>query len=87
MVLKLLFEQEFEQKFREVAMKKYGFTKGALKQAGQEALTQWVQDQQSELPQLKNPLNAIDGLMKHLRGKCTAVELQHESAKLWTKQK
>lgn len=82
-----MLEKEFEQKFREAAMRKFGFSRGALKEAGREALKQWIHQQQSkELPRVKDPLNRIEGLLKHLRGKYTSVELQHDATKLWAKQ-
>jgi len=38
-----------------------------------------------ELPITDNPLKSIKGCMKHLKGKYTSVELQHEATKLFAK--
>ena len=82
MVLKIGFDKEFEMKFRELAMKKYGFSKGSIKKAGEEAIKIWIQLEDKELPPIKNPIEAISGMMKSLKGKYTSVELQHEASKL-----
>ena len=85
MVLKLEFEKEFEEKFRELAMRKYGFSKGALKKAGKEAIKEWVKEEKDQLPRVKDPIQLIEGVLSHLKGKYTSVELQHEATKLWIK--
>ena len=42
MVLKVMLEKGVEQKFREVAMRKFGFSRGALKEASKEAFEEWI---------------------------------------------
>jgi len=86
MVLKVQFDQEFERKFRELAMRKYGFSKGSIKKASREAIRGWIKKVDINLPKIKDSIKAIRGAMKHLRGKYTSVELQHEAMKLWAKQ-
>lgn len=87
MVLKVVLEKELEQKFRELAMKKFGFSKGALKSASKEALEEWLyQHKKIDLARVKDPVKRIEGLLKHLRGKYTSVELQHQTKELWAKQ-
>ena len=85
MVLKLEFEKEFEQKFRELAMRKYGFAKGALSKASKEALKSWIKTEEKPLPKVKDPIALLEGCLAHLKGKYTSVELQHEAKKLWLK--
>ncbi len=85
MVLKVVFEKEFEQQFREVAMRKFGFSKGSIKKASEEAIEIWVKQQSQALPKVKDPIRLIEGVLSHLKGKYTSVELQHEAAKLWIK--
>ena len=87
MVLKLEFDKELEQKFREVAMRKFGYSKGSIKKAGKQALKDWINVNNEDLPHVKDPFKSIRGCMKHLRGKYTSVELQHEAVKLWAKEK
>ncbi len=84
MVLKMEFDTEVEQKFRELAMRRYGFSKGSLKMAGQEAIQRWIKEEEKTLPRIKDPFKLLRGCMKHLRGKYTSVELQHEAINLWT---
>ena len=85
MVLKLEFEKEFELKFRELAMRKYGYSKGALRKASKEALQRWISQENTSLPKLQDPFKKLRGCMKHLKGKYTSVELQHEAKQLWIK--
>ncbi len=73
-----------EEKFREKAMKKYGYSKGSLKKAAVEALHRWIGEQE-EIPRVKDPFPLLRGILSDLRGKVTAVELQHSAKKLWVK--
>ena len=82
MVLKLEFENQLEQKFRELAMRKFGFSKGALKKASHEAIKKWIKEESNQLQKVKDPIRLIDGVLSHLKGKYTSVELQHEATKL-----
>ncbi|MBI5392395.1 hypothetical protein HZA96_00875 [Candidatus Woesearchaeota archaeon] len=88
MVLKLELQSENERKFRELAMRKYGFSRGAIKKAGEEALKRWIkQEDRGTLPRKdRDPLKSLYGAMKHLHGKKTSVQLQHEALQLWAKQ-
>ncbi len=87
MVLKVEFEKEFERKFRELAMKKYGYSRGAIKKASEEAIEIWIEMENRDLPKIERPVKNIRGIMKNLKGKYTSVELQHETIKLWTDKK
>ena len=87
MVLKVEFEKKFEHKFRELAMRKYGFSKGSIKKASEEAINLWIRLEDRGLPSSKDPFESLRGCIKHLRGKYTSVDLQHEAVKLWTKEK
>ncbi len=85
MVLKVEFPKALEHQFREVAMRKYGFVKGSLKKASEEAIREWIREQKKELPKSENPIALIDGILSHVKGKFTSVELQHEAKKLWSR--
>ena len=85
MVLKFELEKEFEQMFREAAMRKYGYMKGSLKKATKEALNSWVRQQSTKVPKVEDPFKLIRGILRHLKGKKTSVELQHEAMELWAK--
>lgn len=85
MVLKVELEKELENKFREAAMRKFGYSKGSLQKASKEALSNWVMQQSHKVPKVEDPFKLVEGILGHLRGKTTSVELQHEAVKLWAK--
>ena len=75
---------ELEKTFRELAMKKYGYSKGSLKKASMEAIARWVAEQK-EIPASKEPFRLIEGILEKFKGKITSVELQHNAKNLWVK--
>jgi len=85
MVLKVELEKELEHKFREVAMKKFGYSRGSIQKASREALSSWVVQQSSKVPKVEDPFRLVEGVLSHLKGKKTSVQLQHEATKLWAK--
>ena len=85
MVLKVELEKELEHKFRETAMKKFGYSKGSIKKASREALSSWIMQQPAKIPKVEDPFKLARGALKHLKGKTTSVQLQHEASKLWAK--
>jgi len=48
MVLKVILSKELERKFRELAMKKYGYSKGSLKKATHHAIELWTKESLQE---------------------------------------
>ena len=85
MVLKVEFENDLEQQFRELAMRRYGFSKGSIKKASEEAVGMWIKQQNQSLVKVKDPFKLIEGILSRIKGKYTSVQLQHEAAKLWIK--
>ena len=83
MVLKFVLEKDLENKFREAAMKKYGYVKGSLKKATEEALGNWVIQRAKKVPKAEDPFKLVKGILSHLKGKTTSVKLQHEVKELW----
>lgn len=82
MTLRVQINKHLEQKFRELAMTKFGYTKGALSKAAEEALTQWTLTQHEEKICFNNdPVEAIDGLLSEIS--INSVALQHEIWKHW----
>ncbi len=83
MSLRVQIDPKLERKFRETAMKKFGYGKGALSKAAEEAILNWISCQK-ETPIFEgDPVKAIEGLLKDID--MDSVTLQHESRKLWTK--
>jgi len=85
MVLKVELEKELEHKFREAAMRKFGYSKGSIQKASKEALIIWMSQQSTRVPKVEDPFKLVRGMLKDLKGKTTSVELQHEATKLWAK--
>ena len=83
MVLKCTVEKELEHTFREVAMRNYGYRKGSLQKATREALNAWISQHSSSLPTVEDPFVLVEGILRHVKGKKTSVELQHEALSLW----
>ena len=85
MVLKFELEKELEHKFREAAMRKYGYLKGSIQKASREALSSWIIQQSTKIPKVDDPFKLVEGMLSHLKGKKNSVQLQHEATKLWAK--
>jgi hypothetical protein len=84
MSLRVQIDPKLEHKFREAAMKKYGYTKGALSKAAEEAILNWLPTANKEKEIFEgNPITAIEGLLKDIQ--VDSVTLQHEVLKLWAK--
>lgn len=73
--IKIKLSDETEKTFRRKAMERYGFAKGSISNAAEEALKKWT----LETPKIKTNKDAVKGLrglLKHV--KKSSVELQHE---------
>ena len=76
---------ELEGTFRKTAMRKFGYSKGAIRKAAAEAMGEWCE--QNDAPSLKDvdPVSALRGILKGKADGKTSVELQHEAMKLFYK--
>ena len=81
--IKVYVSDEVEKKFREAAMKLYGYGRGSLSTASEKAFMAWL----SQLPEvldvveaIEDPVEAIYGMLSHV--KKTGVELQHEAKEI-----
>ena len=84
MSLRVELDKELEKKFREEAMKKYGFSKGAIKKATEEALKEWAKNSHEYTISKKEAgevVKLMRGLLKGVKG--TSTELKHEASKIW----
>ena len=82
MSLRLELDEELEKKFRELAMRKFGYSKGSLLKASTVAVSQWVRQNDVKHKKVDDPVGLITGILKDVKGK-SSVELQHEASKIW----
>lgn len=83
MSLRVRIDTKLERKFRETAMKRFGYGKGALSKAAEEAIMNWVSTVEKERFSFEgDPVEAIDGLLSTID--IDSVTLQHEIKKHWT---
>ena len=83
MSLRVQIDPKLENKFRETAMKKFGYGKGALSKAAEEAIINWISSEK-ETPVFEgDPVKDIEGLLKDID--VDSVKLQHEAQKVWGK--
>lgn len=86
MSLRLEMDEELERKFRETAMREFGYRKGSLRKASESAIRKWVNERSKRpIKEVDNPIELIKGIMSKYRGRYTSVELQHEATKIWAK--
>jgi len=78
--IKVYVPDDLERKFREVAMRLYGYGRGSLSTASEKALTAWLSQVSGVLDvaeSIEDPVEAIYGMLSDV--KKTGVELQHEA--------
>lgn len=83
MAVKAYVRDEVEKKFRRLAMAVYGYGRGSLSKAAEEAFERWTAEHEALLREIdvpEDPVEAIAGMLKGL--KKTGVELQHEARSL-----
>jgi len=83
--LRIQLPEELERLFREAAMKRFGYGRGSISQAAQEAIRKWLgAELQLEKSEFEgDPIKAIEGLLADV--KIDSVKLQHLSGKIWVK--
>jgi len=86
MVIKVDLDAKLEKRFRELAMKKFGYSKGSIKKATETAIRKWATEEtvaEKKGEKKSSSVSLIAGGLAHLRGKKTSVELQHEVKEMW----
>ena len=73
--MKIKISDATEKAFRKLAMQRFGYQKGALSEAAEEAIETWAVSYDEKEEDGSNPIEAISGLLKHV--KKGSVELQH----------
>ncbi len=83
MQFKVMLPRDVEQRFREAAMRRYGYRKGALGKAAEDAVRKWSgrhEGIEKHKKEIGDPVEAISGLLKGV--KMSSVELQHSVGKI-----
>lgn len=73
--VKVKLTDETEAIFRKNAMETFGYSKGSLSSAAEQAIKAWA-GKLVEAEKMADPVGAIAGMLKHV--KKSSVELQHE---------
>jgi len=84
--IKVYISDDVERKFREAAMRLYGYGRGSLSTASEKAILAWlsqVSEVMSVAESIEDPVEAIYGMLSHV--KRTGVELQHEAREIRAK--
>jgi hypothetical protein len=85
---KICISDEVEKRFRHAAMSRFGYTRGALSLAAEQALTDWsrgIADVEEVRAIIKSSgtkdwVSELRGVLKHV--KKTSVELKHGTSKI-----
>jgi len=89
MGIKVDLDEDLEKEFRELAMKRFGYSKGSIKKATESAIRQWTSTEfrpslMQSKKQKKSGTDLLTGLLKNVKHK-GSVEEQHEIGKLWAR--
>ena len=81
--LKIQINEKLAKRFREVAMRVFGYSKGSISKAAEASIRNWIDAiEEIERQEIENPVDAIDGLLSDV--KLESVELQHKIKEMWT---
>lgn len=76
--IKVYIDENIEKEFRKTAMKVFGYGKGSLSKAAENAFRNWVQAYSSKMENLRIPDDPIKEITGQLEGiTFTSLELQH----------
>jgi len=81
--LKIYLDEDLEKRFRRMAMEIFGFGRGSISRAAEDAIRKWVLEYErivGEIEVPEDPVRAIRGMLRHV--KKSSVELQHEVREL-----
>jgi len=81
-LIRAKIDGRLELRFRELAMRRFGYGKGALSRAVEEAILRWVSSVEEESVFFEgDPVEVIDGVLSDVR--LDSVELQHRIKDIW----
>ena len=75
--MKILLPENIEKAFRRIAMKRFGYQRGALSKAAHEAIKNWTFTYPENSEEKEENWDSLVGILKHV--KKSSVELQHEA--------
>lgn len=78
--LKVQMKEKKAKAVREIAMKKFGFAKGSISKAFNDAIDEWIKKQTIVKKTKKPDWDSITGAIKEI--KMSSVELQHKAFQL-----
>jgi hypothetical protein len=81
-VIKAKIDSRLELRFRELAMRKFGYSKGAISRAVEEAILRWISlVEEGSVSFEGDPVEVIDGILSDIN--MGSVELQHMIKDIW----
>jgi hypothetical protein len=83
-VVKVSIEEELLKKFREEALKKFGYTKGALSIAAREAFKKWLEfdtNKEKKVEEFSKALEEVAGIWKGEKGYKYVRKIRKDSEK------
>ncbi len=81
-VIRANIDPRLERRFRELAMRRFGYGKGALSKAVEEAIIKWISSIENENESFEgDPIEAIEGILSDID--MESVFLQHKIKDLW----
>ena len=78
--LKVYVDEELKKRFCKVVMEVYGYGRGSISKAVEDAMRRWLLEHEVMLAEIEipeDPVKVIRGMLKHV--KKSGVELQHEA--------
>jgi len=83
-VVKVSIEEELLKKFKEEALKKFGYTKGALSIAAREAFKKWLEfgtNKEKKVEEFSKALEEVAGIWKDEKGYEYVRKIRKDSEK------
>ena len=81
-MIKAKIDSRLELRFRELAMRKFGYSKGAISRAVEEAILRWISlAEEGSISFEGDPVEVIDGILSDIN--MGSVELQHVIKDIW----
>ncbi len=81
-MIKAKIDSRLELRFRELAMRKFGYSKGAISRAVEEAILRWISlAEEGSISFEGDPVEVIDGILSDIN--MGSVELQHMIKDIW----